>query len=940
MPEKTASRQSAGQIALYILIAVLIVIILLLPPISLVDRLSNSGFQPIGAAGGAVQAADGAALQIPPGAVGGTSWLNFYSDNNPPAVPPYLTAAGPVYRIDQRGQQPQSVRVMLPLPTGAAAPELYVLQNGGGWRWLPAQLEGGALTATLNPLPEAVTLLQSAATPGVALNDPGDATLPAGVNQLTPGGVWVQADGSLDGEPAESGADVPVRPVISNRRGDEVTPLDKLLGDAGVRQAHILALAKFAAAYNGIELDYELPDAAPEAVFVEFLTELRAALPADSQLAVRLAAPQKTSTGWDVGPFDVAAIGPLVDVLVVPGLPPTASYAADGDMAGLLAWLSARVERHKLQLLVRTTNSEWVGGRVRDLSDEELLTRLGEMALLNAPAEIQPGQKLEFTLIEPPASTGLRLDEASGAYWLAFVDDENRHHTIYLANTALVAPALALAQQFRLGGVTVQTDPANSQPALVALDTALAEQAVAAADREYSVVWRVQSEQSTLLAEATVDLRQPQFVWTAPEQGGQFEVAAAIAANQSGQPLPRGTLVVLVSTPTPTPTNTPTPTRTPRPTRTPSPTPSPTPTPRPAAPASQPPPQQPAAPPPPAVKPVNVPFGYGIQADPRGNTGGNIAAIQRLGFNWIKFQMAWKDVESKPNDFSWGMWDEIINAYSANGIRVLLSIPKAPDWARPFDDDKSVEGPPADPDQYARFVALVAERYRGRVQAIEVWNEQNLWYEAGGAGRIDPAKYVDLLQRSYRAIKAANPDMIVVSGALTPAGNVGDLAKDDVEYLQGMYAAGAKGYFDALGAHPSGYNCPALGDWRTVADAQANFRGPFENRHHSWCFRGTMEGYREVMVANGDGDKAIVPTEFGWAVSGNPQPGYEYARDNTPEEQAQWIVEAYQLAKQWGWVGPMFLWNLDYGETAKGTELANFSILNTPAFEALAGMAK
>ena len=303
--------------------------------------------------------------------------------------------------------------------------------------------------------------------------------------------------------------------------------------------------------------------------------------------------------------------------------------------------------------------------------------------------------------------------------------------------------------------------------------------------------------------------------------------------------------------------------------------------------------------------------------------------------------MPWQDVESQKGDFSWGPWDQIIDAYSNNGIKVLLSIPKAPDWARPLDDDKNVEGPPADPQLYADFVGNVAGRYKGRVQAIEVWNEQNLWYEAGGVGRINPAAYVDLLQRSYAAIKAANPQMIVVSGALTPAGNVGEYAMDDVIYLEQMYANGAKGFFDALGAHPSGYNCPATGDWQTVTDPTAmSFRGPFENRHHSWCFRGTMESYRNVMVANGDEGKAIMPTEFGWAVSNKPQVGYEYAADNTPEEQAKWIVEAYQLAKEWGWVGPMFLWNLDYGVTAPGTELANFGILNTPAFGALSGMPK
>jgi beta-glucosidase/6-phospho-beta-glucosidase/beta-galactosidase len=130
----------------------------------------------------------------------------------------------------------------------------------------------------------------------------------------------------------------------------------------------------------------------------------------------------------------------------------------------------------------------------------------------------------------------------------------------------------------------------------------------------------------------------------------------------------------------------------------------------------------------------NLPFDYGIQADPRGSTSANVGLIRGMGFNWVKFQMAWKDVEPSAGGYSWGMWDEVIGAYAANGIKVMLSIPKSPDWARPPDDDRSVEGPPADPATYANFVGQVAARYKGKVQAIEVWNEQNLYYEAGGQG--------------------------------------------------------------------------------------------------------------------------------------------------------------------------------------------------------------
>jgi len=105
-----------------------------------------------------------------------------------------------------------------------------------------------------------------------------------------------------------------------------------------------------------------------------------------------------------------------------------------------------------------------------------------------------------------------------------------------------------------------------------------------------------------------------------------------------------------------------------------------------------------------------------------------------------------------------------------------------------------------------------------------------------------------------------------------------------------------------------------------------------------------MEGYRNVMVAHGDSAKTIWPTEFGWAVSHMPQVGYEYAADNTLEEQAGWTVEAYQMGKQWGWVGTAFLWNLDYGLTATGTELAQWGLLQpggpVPAYHALAAMPK
>ncbi len=330
-------------------------------------------------------------------------------------------------------------------------------------------------------------------------------------------------------------------------------------------------------------------------------------------------------------------------------------------------------------------------------------------------------------------------------------------------------------------------------------------------------------------------------------------------------------------------------------------------------------------------------LGYGVQVNSNGNASANIGHIKALGFDWMKAQMPWKSVEPNPGDYRWDVWDQLIGAYHADGIKILISIVKAPDWARPSDTNFNVEGPPADPATYASFVGQFSGRYCGKVQAIEVWNEQNIFYEWGGEP-LDAARYMSLLRSAYLAIKSACPGISVVSGALTPTGAGAPIAVDDVVYLQQMYQAGLRNYCDAVGAHPSGYNNPP--------DARVGYTNPAEpsfKSHRSFFFRETLEAYRNVMVSFGDANKRIWPTEFGWASTAYPAPGYEYAYNNTLEEQAQYSVTAYQMAKNWGWIGPMFLWNLDFGVTNPGTELTYWSLLRpdpVPAYAALAAMPK
>jgi hypothetical protein len=330
---------------------------------------------------------------------------------------------------------------------------------------------------------------------------------------------------------------------------------------------------------------------------------------------------------------------------------------------------------------------------------------------------------------------------------------------------------------------------------------------------------------------------------------------------------------------------------------------------------------------------------YGMQVEPGNDLDRALTMLTAAGFGWAKVQVRWEDIEREPGNVNWKLVDDAVEATQKHGVKLLASIVTAPRWARPPNTDFSVPGPPADPNEFASFLGSMATRYKGHIHAYEIWNEQNLWYEWGGMGRLNAGDYDNLLRLSYQRMKAADPDAIVVSGAPTPTGvDDGTTAYDDVRYLRMMYQAGLKDYADAVGIHPSGYNNPADANWRTFQDPTATF---VAKGHRSWFFLGTLEGYRDVMVEFGDGAKDLWPTEFGWASDANPPEGYGYAKDNTEEEQATWLRQAFEIAQQKGYVGPMFVWNLNFmtSDFAKSA----FAVLRPdwtpwPAYCALAQM--
>ncbi len=296
--------------------------------------------------------------------------------------------------------------------------------------------------------------------------------------------------------------------------------------------------------------------------------------------------------------------------------------------------------------------------------------------------------------------------------------------------------------------------------------------------------------------------------------------------------------------------------------------------------------------------------------------------VEKLEMQWVKIQARWEVIEPEPDQYDWAALDMGVEEASERGVKVLLSVVTAPDWAREPGVNLAEHGPPEDPQMFADFVAKILERYQGKVQAIEVWNEQNLdreWTSVRGL-QTGPADYMEMLRLSYQSIKDIDPGVVVISGALAPTGLDNRVnAWDDFNYMDAMIQNGLLNYSDCIGAHHNGINVGPSYTWDAVPnDPSAQFRGPFDNPHHSWSFRSTLQGYA-LRVQQAGGDQKLCVTEFGWASTedlGQTRPGFEFAADNTLEEQAEWTIEAIDNMVEWDIVHIATLWNLNYGPLA------------------------
>ena len=191
---------------------------------------------------------------------------------------------------------------------------------------------------------------------------------------------------------------------------------------------------------------------------------------------------------------------------------------------------------------------------------------------------------------------------------------------------------------------------------------------------------------------------------------------------------------------------------------------------------------------------------------------------------------------------------------AANGHRAVVRIDSTPEWqpwldawvpealARNLEPMLILFGNngPVSADAAASFAAAQGAKWKGKVRLFELANEPDLngW---------TPEQYTADLKAAYVALKTANPNAIMIAGALWKwdAGPTANPSGGAREWVRRMYEADAKGYFDMLSLHF--YDDPdAHGAWNL------------------WDQAFTMStSIRSIMDANGDQATPIASTESG-----------------------------------------------------------------------------
>jgi hypothetical protein len=199
----------------------------------------------------------------------------------------------------------------------------------------------------------------------------------------------------------------------------------------------------------------------------------------------------------------------------------------------------------------------------------------------------------------------------------------------------------------------------------------------------------------------------------------------------------------------------------------------------------------------------------GVRAPTLVQAEAKMTLFRAAGFRSVRVTSLWTPGLSAPDSGELTVLQNVADAAQMNGVRVFVTVMSPGSKTTPLTDDARA--------QFASYAAAIVRSVPG-IHDLIVGNEPNLnrfWlpqYGLDGSDAAAPA-YLALLSQTYDSVKAANPDVVVYGGAVSPRGSDDPKAARQthspttfIRDLGAAYRASGRDrpIMDALDIHPYG----------------------------------------------------------------------------------------------------------------------------------------
>ena len=293
-------------------------------------------------------------------------------------------------------------------------------------------------------------------------------------------------------------------------------------------------------------------------------------------------------------------------------------------------------------------------------------------------------------------------------------------------------------------------------------------------------------------------------------------------------------------------------------------------------------------------------FGFGALVDLGGQfVEDGIQLASNLQLDWVKVEIPWAAVQpAKAKAIDWTHYESAFQSLAHYRLNVMVSITQPPSWSL------TPLGP--DPALTMRFIQQLFQKFGPSISAIEIFPAANT--RQGWGAAPNPGAYMNLWKTINSSLAAAKSAVILVAGGLVSGKTDSSNDQiDDMEFLQGMYASGARDLVQVVSIqlqNPIG----------------APVTSPSQNEHRVLRH---YEEIRQVMLHN-DHEKGMLWIT-GLGVPTNLE-NFGEPSSSVSQKQAAWLSQAFLQLRSQLYIGVAFLDSLNPGNSAS-SQSASLSLI-------------